>query len=268
MTECRPAAGLPADRRHSRHSTQHTAIDTYCVHMRLLIIKCLLIQVLRVECWGHDFLPLFGLSNSYRNLNHGSYGSCPLFVSKNVSDWVQQVEMNPDKWYRSGLGFENVFDFQDRTRAIMAEYINADFNDTVFIDNASNGVNSILRSLARSMPPGKKILLLNTAYYMVKMVLKYLEPNQTLLVNISMPSSDTEILSVVGDALSSNDIYAASFSHIVSVPAVILPVAALSTLCHAHNVLVLVDGAHALGQIPVDVKAVGADFWLGNGHKW
>ena len=218
--------------------------------------------------FGHSLLPLFSIAPSYRNLNHGSYGSCPKSVTENQTAWLRQCEENPDKWFRSGLGFDNVFDFQDSVRAQMAAYIGAEFNDTVFIDNASNGVNAVMRSLARALPPGKKILLLNTAYYMVKMVLQYLEPAQTLVVNISMPGSDAQTLAAVAAALAANDVYAASFSHIVSVPAVILPVKELAALCHAHGALVLIDGAHALGQIPVDVAAIGADFWLGNGHKW
>ncbi len=48
----------------------------------------------------------------------------------------------------------------------------------------------------------------------------------------------------------------------------ILPIRELAAACKARGVLVLVDGAHALGQIPVDVGALGVDFWLGNGHKW
>jgi selenocysteine lyase/cysteine desulfurase len=218
--------------------------------------------------FGHSLLPLFGFRAGYKNLNHGSYGSCPKSVTDNQTAWIRQCEENPDLWYRSGLGFDTALTFQDRVRAKMAAYINADFNDTVFVDNASNGVNAVMRSLARSLPPGKKIMLLNTAYYMVKMVLQYLEPSQTLMVNISLPSSNAQILAAVGVALAGNDVYAASFSHIVSVPAVILPVKDLTALCHAHGALVLIDGAHALGQIPVDVTDTGADFWLGNGHKW
>jgi hypothetical protein len=50
-----------------------------------------------------------------------------------------------------------------------------------------------------------------------------------------------------------------------SLPSIVMPVAELTELCKASGVLVLIDGAHALGQIPVNVTAIGADFWLGNG---
>lgn len=222
------------------------------------------------DSFGHSLLPDFAFRQGYVCLNHGSYGSVPRVVTENMSKWSAQAEESPDAWFRSGLGVRNVFDFQDDARSRMASYIGGRFNDTVFVDNASGGVNAVLRSLARSMPAGQKILILNTAYFMVKMCLAYLEPGDTLLVNISLPGSDAEIIATVGAALAANagSIYAASLSHIVSVPGMILPVAQLISLCHAHGVMVLVDGAHALGQVPVNVAALGADFWLGNGHKW
>lgn len=60
----------------------------------------------------------------------------------------------------------------------------------------------------------------------------------------------------------------ASFSHVASVPGIILPVDRLAALCHRHGILVLVDGAHAPGQIPLDIGQLGVDVYVGNGHKW
>jgi selenocysteine lyase/cysteine desulfurase len=235
------------------------------------LFSLLLLAPFVVAEFGHTLLPRFAFRSGYVNLNHGSYGSAPRDVTANASAWSAQCEESPDAWYRDGLGIDTTYEFQNQVRVRMAQYINANVNDTVFVDNASNGVNAVMRSLARAMPSGKKILLLSTAYYMVKAtVAGYLEPESTLFVNISLPGSDAGILEKVSAALEANagTIYAASFSHIVSVPAVILPVAQLIALCHSHGVLVLIDGAHALGQIPVDVTALDADFWLGNGHKW
>jgi len=153
----------------------------------------------------------------------------------------------------------------------MAAYIGSGVNDTVFVENASNGVNAVVRSLARSAPPNKKFLFLNTAYYMVKMVMSFVEGPNLLQVNVSQPLTSQSVIAAVKASLQSQpagSVYAAAFSHIVSVPGVILPVKELTALCHSYGVLVLIDGAHALGQIPVNVVDINADFWLGNGHKW
>jgi isopenicillin-N epimerase len=48
----------------------------------------------------------------------------------------------------------------------------------------------------------------------------------------------------------------------------VLPVAAIVAAAREHDIAVLVDGAHAPGMLPVDVAAIGADFWVGNLHKW
>lgn len=49
---------------------------------------------------------------------------------------------------------------------------------------------------------------------------------------------------------------------ITSIPSLILPVEELVQICHAKNVLVLIDGAHALGQIPLNVPQIDADFYV------
>ena len=64
----------------------------------------------------------------------------------------------------------------------------------------------------------------------------------------------------------------ATFSHISSVPAFIEPIKELADLVKevCPKALVLVDGAHAIGQIKVDIPALGdnVDFYLSNAHKW
>ena len=130
----------------------------------LLLVPCAV-----AGTFGHSLLPQFGFREGYINLNHGSYGSVPLSVTANQSAWSALCEQAPDAWYRPYVSSPtNAFDYQDRVRALLASYINASFNDTVFIDNASEGINAVMRSLARAIRPGQKVLLLNTAYYMVK----------------------------------------------------------------------------------------------------
>ena len=62
----------------------------------------------------------------------------------------------------------------------------------------------------------------------------------------------------------------ALLDHITSPTAVVLPIARLVAICHSHGVEVMVDGAHAPGNVlpQLDIPAIGADWYTGNLHKW
>eukprot|EP00310_Coccolithus_braarudii_P016931 CAMPEP_0183360190 /NCGR_PEP_ID=MMETSP0164_2-20130417/54549_1 /TAXON_ID=221442 /ORGANISM="Coccolithus pelagicus ssp braarudi, Strain PLY182g" /LENGTH=396 /DNA_ID=CAMNT_0025534491 /DNA_START=12 /DNA_END=1202 /DNA_ORIENTATION=+ len=217
--------------------------------------------------FGRALLPLFALNASYTNLNQGSYGAPPHAVLDAGSAIRARVEANPDRFFRMDL-----FSLLPPVIARLARMVGASPEDVVLIDNASHGVNAVLRSL--HIPIGKKILTLNVAYCMVKNTVKYLSNEwhaQSLEVSVQLPEmGDDEIVAAVEQALVANTggVHVASFSHIVSLPSVILPVERLVALCHKHGVLVLIDGAHALGQIPLALDALDADFYVANGHKW
>jgi len=60
----------------------------------------------------------------------------------------------------------------------------------------------------------------------------------------------------------------AVFDHITSAGATVLPVREIAALCREHGVPVAIDGAHAPGQVSLDVPALGVDWYVGNLHKW
>ena len=227
--------------------------------------------------FGRNLRSLYQYDPSYLNLNHGSYGSVPRSVTLTRRCWSDHVESSPDQWYRYDM-----FDTIDQVRQKLSKYIHsASPDDVVFVDNASHGMNAVLRSLVPTLLAGKntKILYLQTAYRMVLNTLDFLHDvyhDQLLQVNITtnVPSSSTfedAVVEAVDRALAAEEsgtVVLASFSHIVSLPGAILPIKRLVAVCHKYGVQVLVDGAHALGHIPINVQDLNPDYYVTNGHKW
>lgn len=116
--------------------------------------------------FGHQLVNLFAMNATYINLNHGSFGVVPRVVTADMHRWDALTEECPDCFYRYTARplLSNVL-------SSLARYVSADPADVVFIENASEGVNTIIRSI--HVPAGKKLLFLNTAYGMVKNVMQY-----------------------------------------------------------------------------------------------
>jgi hypothetical protein len=115
--------------------------------------------------FGHQLVKLFAMNSTYINLNHGSFGVVPRVVTADMQKWDAFTEECPDCFYRYSARplLSNVLNS-------LAQYVSADPADVVFIENASEGVNTIIRSMR--VPSGKKLMFLNTAYGMVKNVMQ------------------------------------------------------------------------------------------------
>ncbi|EDQ86996.1 uncharacterized protein MONBRDRAFT_10380 [Monosiga brevicollis MX1] len=163
----------------------------------------------------------------------------------------------------------------------LAEYIKANQSQVVFTENASAAINAVLRSLAHSV--NDTFLVLSCAYAMVSNTLTWLASQKrasVLVVEVEFPlASEDDVVTLVEQALIKHrashpnaTVRLALFSHIVSIPPLRFPIAKLAAASKAHGVQqVMVDGAHALGQIELDMgklAASGVDYYAGNGHKW
>ena len=121
---------------------------------------------------------------------------------------------------------------------------------------------------------GTTILHLNLAYPMVKNTLNYCADHFGVeLLNADVHGDGLTVGGVVNAVRAALEsaggaVKVVVVSHITSTPALVMPVAELADLAHEHGALLAVDGAHALGQIAVDVSTWQVDFWVANGHKW
>jgi isopenicillin-N epimerase len=90
------------------------------------------------------------------------------------------------------------------------------------------------------------------------------------IVNLTLPSppqAPEEIVELFGHAITPRTRILV-FSHITSPGGLILPVKQICAMARAKGVLTHVDGAHAVGQLPLDLHDLGCDFYASSPHKW
>jgi isopenicillin-N epimerase len=211
-----------------------------------------------------DLKQHFLLDPSIHFLNHGSFGACPIPVFESYQAWQRRLERQPVLF----LGREHDALLKE-SRAALGAYLNADLNDLVYIPNATHGVNIIARSL--NLQPGDEILTSNHEYGACDFTWDFIcqETGAKYIHQpISLPvQSEQDIVEQFWAGVSPRTrlIY---LSHITSPTALRLPVETVCQRARAEGILTLVDGAHAPGQMPLDLHAIGADFYTGNCHKW
>ena len=159
--------------------------------------------------------------------------------------------------------------YDREARQPLSEYLKTDTGNLVFIPNATYGVNVIARSLA--LRPGDEILTTNHEYGACDYTWEFLcqKTGATYYHQpIHLPvSSREEIVDQFWEGVTAKTkiIY---LSHITSPTALQLPVEIICTRARQSGIMTIVDGAHAPGQISLNLETIGADWYVGNLHKW
>ena len=197
-------------------------------------------------------------------LNHGSFGATPRPVLEEYQAWQRRLEIQPVLF----LARESQENFRTARKALAA-YLGADPENLVFIPNATFGVNTVARSL--DLQPGDEILTSNHEYGACDNVWEFLSQQAGFNVirqEISLPlTTNDEIVEMFWSGVTKRT-RLIFLSQITSPTAVRLPIEEICRRARNAGIPILVDGAHAPGQIKLDLKSLGADFYTGNCHKW
>jgi cysteine desulfurase/selenocysteine lyase len=157
----------------------------------------------------------------------------------------------------------------EAARASVARFINApDAHEVVFTRNATEAINLVAYSWGRrNIRRGDQIVLTEMEHH------ANLVPWQLL---VQEQDGDLEFIPITDDGVLRLDVFEVllrlkpklvAFTHVSNTLGTINPVAELTAMAHAAGALVLVDGAQAVPHVPVDVQAIGADFYAFSGHK-
>jgi isopenicillin-N epimerase len=217
-----------------------------------------------LPAYGRALRAAWPLDPAVTYLNHGGYGVTPKPVMAEQAQWRERIERNPMRFMVQELPA-----LQRAAAATLAAYLGARGEDLVFLDNATAGCNAVLRAL--DFAPGDEILVTNLAYGAVAKAARYAAERSgaTLVeVPIPLPLPDMGALVAAVAARLGPRTRLAIFDHVASHSALVLPVEELTRLAQAAGARVLIDGAHAPGQVPLDLPAIGADWYVGNCHKW
>jgi cysteine desulfurase/selenocysteine lyase len=157
----------------------------------------------------------------------------------------------------------------EAARASTARLINApEAAEIVFVRNATEAINLVAYSWGRrNIGRGDTIVLTEMEHH------ANLVPWQIL---VQEKDGDLEFIPITDDGILRLEVYEAllhlrpklvAFTHVSNMLGTINPVGRLTEMAHAAGALVLIDGAQAVPHMPVDVQAIGADFYVFSGHK-
>jgi isopenicillin-N epimerase len=207
---------------------------------------------------------LFLLDPHITFLNHGSFGATPRPVFETYQRWQRKLERQPVEFL--GRRFN---DLMREARTSLAAFIHTDPDDIVYVPNATTGLNIVARSLR--LEPGDEILTTDHEYGAMDRMWRFIARKTGAIYkphSIPVPvttSNDFVERFWSGVTPRTRIVF---LSHITSPTALIFPVKEICRRARDAGIISIVDGAHTLGQLDLDVQDLGADFYSSNAHKW
>ena len=197
-------------------------------------------------------------------LNHGSFGACPRPVFEEYQRWQRELEHDPVEFL-----WRRLDELLDEVTRELGAYLNADADGFVLVPNATSGVNAVARSLR--LEPGDEIVGTDHEYGALDLMWEFVcERAGARYVRqpVRAPAISAEEIADAIWAGVTERTRVLFLSHVTSRTATLFPVADVCARARERGILTIVDGAHAPGQLELDLDEIGADFYAGNCHKW
>lgn len=213
---------------------------------------------------ANNWLEYWSLDSNVTFLNHGSFGASPLPVLIVQTQLRERLEREPVRFFIRE--FESLL---DEARDKLAEFVGAKSEELAFVSNATTGVNAVLRSLDFSSTD--ELLTTDQEYNACRNALNFISDRtgaKVMVASLPFPvESPQQIIEAIIKHISPRT-KLALLDHISSQTAFIFPIKQLVTELTKRGVDTLVDGAHAVGMVPLNLHQIGATYYTGNCHKW
>ncbi|KPK94127.1 MAG: aminotransferase class V [Anaerolineae bacterium SM23_ 63] len=197
-------------------------------------------------------------------LNHGSFGACPRPVFETYQKWQHELERQPVKFLS-----RRARDLMAEARAALADFLHCGEDEVVYFTNPTTAINMVVRSL--ELKPGDEILTTDHEYGAMDRIWRFIcQQAGARYVRQPIPlplTSRADFVEAFCSGITPRT-RLVFISHITSPTALCFPVEAICHRARQMGLLSIVDGAHAPGQLPLDLTQLGADLYTGACHKW
>jgi len=197
-------------------------------------------------------------------LNHGSFGACPRPVFERYQWWQRELERQPVEFLGRRLA-----ELMAAARTSLANYLNADADEVVYFPNVTAALNAVARSLP--LEEGDEILTTDHEYGALERTWTFVAEHREARIvvrELTPPLGEPDdIVETIWAGVTPRT-RVLFLSHVTSPTALIFPIAPLIARAKAAGIWTVIDGAHAPGQVPIDLHGLGVDFYGGNCHKW
>ncbi|HEB54201.1 MAG TPA: aminotransferase class V-fold PLP-dependent enzyme [bacterium] len=197
-------------------------------------------------------------------LNHGSFGACPRIVLARQHELQREMEAEPLRFLHRELEPR-----LDEARRPLAALVGCDADDLAFVRNATEGVNTVLRSL--EFAPGDELLVTDHEYNACRNALDFVAARagaRIVVAEIPFPLAGPHVVveRVLGAVTDRTRLLLVDA--VTSPTGVVNPIAELVRALDERGIDTLVDGAHAPGMLPLALAELGCAYFTGNCHKW
>lgn len=214
-----------------------------------------------------DF-PIFTQNPNLIYLDSAATALKPKCVIEAETNYYYQVSANIHRGlYQTS---QTASDLYDKSRQIVADFINAEFDEIIFTSGTTASINLVVQSWGESnIKAGDEILITQMEHHSNLISWQQLALKKRAILNYIPVTSDYKLdISSISKLVTSKTKIVA-LTHISNVLGTINPIKEIVQLIKKlnSNTLVLVDGAQSVAHLPIDVINLGADFFVFSGHK-
>ncbi|MGN4048550.1 aminotransferase class V-fold PLP-dependent enzyme [Pseudomonas sp. SM4] len=221
----------------------------------------------RDEAFWQTFADRYDVQPGPVNLENGYFGRMSRTVIEEYQRNIELINTSNSVYVRQRFEQHDNLDI----RAQLAELIGVRAQSVAFTRNATEGLQSLIRNYNR-LQPGDEVLICDLEYDTVKGAMRWLAKHrgvEVIEIAHTHPASFDSLLEAYREVFIGHPkLKLMALTHVTHRTGLVMPVQAIAALAKEYGVDVILDGAHALGQIEFDFEALGIAFAGYNLHKW